>query len=154
ILTVAGRLDPAAVLDGLAEFMTPEAGKTLRGSLEQSLAPVFGKTMLPQLPDHLGPDWGICVAPPAANSALPQVTIAVRVRGSGQVEQSLRDALEAVTWLVRLGYNKDHTEPMRVKSVHQGEIEIKYLDAAELPKGFQPAYAIKGGFLIVASSPD
>ncbi|MFL5341322.1 MAG: hypothetical protein ACJ8F7_14345 [Gemmataceae bacterium] len=153
ILSVVGRIDPAVLLDALGEFMSPEARQGMRQSLEQSLAPVFGKKPLPQSAEQVGPDWGLCVAPPAANSAVPQVTVALRVRKGAEAEQSLLEALDGVTTLIRFGYNANHPEPIRVKTARQGEIEVKYLACDGFPPGFQPAYAVKNGFLVVASSP-
>ena len=46
-------------------------------------------------------------------------------------------------------------QPFHLKSVMQGKVEVKYFTNDKLfPPGFQPACALKDGFLILTTSPD
>src|SRR5205085_21794 len=53
-------------------------------------------------------------------------------------------------------YNlKNPDDPIRVDAIQQGKITIKVLTHPKLfPPGFRPAFAIKDGFLLIASSPE
>src|SRR5260370_13756730 len=127
IATVVGRIDLAAVVEAVAEFMTADARQAMRQSVEQSLAPILGKNGLPQIAGQIGPDWGICLSQPGANSAVPQLLLALRVRPEGNAEQALLDALDTVTTLVRVGYNANQAEPIRVKKLLQHKTQVQYL---------------------------
>lgn len=158
MFAAAFHLDPASWIDALSTFMTDEARASLKASLEQTLGPVFGKATLPLLPEHLGPDVGVCVsAPPTgAKAPVPQVVAAIRVRSgkeAGKLEQAILNAMDVLSTLVRLGYNANHAEPIRSATVRQGDVEVKYLASDGFPQGLEPAYALKGGYLVVASSP-
>ena len=155
IATVVGRIDPGALVEAVGEFMTPDARQAMQQSLDQSLAPVFGKNGLPQVAKQIGPEWGICLSPPGTKSAVPRLLLALRVRPEGNAEQALLDALDVVSTFVRAGYNANHPEPIRVKKTVLDKVEVKYLECdSGFPPGFQPAYAVKHGYLLVASSPD
>jgi hypothetical protein len=158
MLAIVGRTDLSASLDILTEFLTPDARQSLKGSLEQSLGSVFGKKELPQLPDHLGPDWGICVTAPSADSksVLPEIVAALRIRpgkDGKNVERSLLDAMDAIATLARIAYNSGHPDSVERKTVRFGNVDVVYLTGDGLPAGFEPAYAMKDGFLFVATSP-
>jgi hypothetical protein len=159
MLAVAGRFDLSATLDLVTAIMTPDARQSLKASLEQSLGSVFGKSDLPQLPDHLGPDWGFCVtAPPVDSKAvLPEFVVALRVRpgkDGAKVEQSLLDAMNKVATLAEIAYNFNHKDSLERKTTRAGDADVVYLTAAGLPAGVQPAYALKDGFLFIATHPD
>ena len=158
MVAITSRTDFAASLDVLTDFLTPDARQTLKGSLDQSVGSVFGKNNLPHLLGQIGPDWGICVtAPPSDSKAvLPEIVAALRIRPGkekGKVEQSILDGMDAVTTLACFAYNTSHPDSIARTKGRFGDVDVVYLTGDKLPLGFQPGYALKDGFLFVATSP-
>ena len=159
ILAVAGRVDSAALGELLGGFLTPEAGARLREAVDRGTGAALGKEVTKDVVPFLGPDCGLCVvAPPAGDKALvPQVLWALRVRPDGQVpplDQALVNALNTFATLAVFTYNSAHPDQMRLKTRVEDKIEVKYLVSDTcFPPGFQPAFALKGGYLLLASSP-
>jgi hypothetical protein len=158
MLRVSGRLDLPALLETLASFMTPDAQKALTGSFEKSLAPVVGKKNLEALFERFGPDWGICVsAPDSPKAVVPDVVVAVRVKPSadGKVEKSVLDACDTISTLLRVQLNAQADEPIRAETLRKDGVEVRYLTHDKLfPLGVRPAYALRDGFLVIASNPE
>jgi hypothetical protein len=54
-----------------------------------------------------------------------------------------------------LSYNSTHADQVRLRSAKQGDVDVRYLtNDKTFPKGLRPAFALKAGFLVVASSPE
>jgi hypothetical protein len=158
IFATAGNIDFRDFAKVLAEFLTEDNRKSMQETLEQNLGGVVGKNVLPLLPKQLGPDWGICIMPPAVASSLtPDLLLALRVRSTdeeNQIEQAVGDAMDALALLFRFNYNASHPEPVRQKVIRHDNVDIKCLvNDKGFPPGFQPAYTLKDGYLLVASSP-
>ncbi|HLW65377.1 MAG TPA: hypothetical protein VKS79_08670 [Gemmataceae bacterium] len=157
LLAIAGHTDFAVILEALGQFVSPEHRKSIHDSMEQNLGGVIGKDLLPLLPKHLGPEWGVCLTAPTSGSVTPEFLFALQVRPSpepNQVEQAVEDALDTVSTLLRFTYNASHAEPLRQKVLQDGKVRIKYLVQEQaFPPGFQPAFALKDGFLMIASTP-
>jgi hypothetical protein len=155
----AGRLDAAALVDAVAQFMTEEARKAARSALEKGPGPALARVYLDVLP-HIGPDFGWCVLAPtsAAKEWLPQGVAALRIRpGSGAktADQTILDLLNFFAYLALVDYNNKHEDRLSLKSTTVGQAEVKYFSNDKtLPPGVQPAFAFKDGYLLVASSPD
>ncbi|HLJ93589.1 MAG TPA: DUF3352 domain-containing protein [Gemmataceae bacterium] len=160
LLTAAGRLDIPALVEMVAEFFAPDAQKSLRAIVEGTVEAVLGRNMVQHILPNLGPDWGICLfAPPAGGRGwMPQVLGALRVRPgsmSAPVDLAVLNALNALATLAVFHHNGGQPGPLSLKSLLQDRIEVKYLvNDEQFPQGLQPAFALNGGYLIVASSPD
>lgn len=158
LLAVAGRIDAPALLDAIAEFLPDDTRKSFRDALAKGNVP-FGKVVKDVVP-NLGPDAGLCItAPKAGDKAwLPRVIWALRVRpGNGEVpaEQTLLDTVNFFGNLAVLDYNNKHSDRLVLKTANQDKIEVKYFaNDKRFPPGFQPAYAVKDGYLLLADSPD
>jgi hypothetical protein len=50
-------------------------------------------------------------------------------------------------------HNLKHAGQLRVKGLRQGQVEGKYVAGGGLPEGLEPAFALKAGYLVLASSP-
>jgi hypothetical protein len=107
----------------------------------------------------LGPDGGVCVtAPPsAAKDWFPRVVLALRVAGGGRsalVEQALLKALDVAAVAAVLGYNSEHKDnAVRLATATVDKREVKYLISdGGLPGGLQPAFTLRDGYLVLASS--
>ena len=162
LLTIAGRLDLPAALEMAEAFLAQPARQQLDNALEQHLGgPAemdFRKDILP----GLGPDMGFCLlAPPATQKAwTPQGLLALRV-GPGQAKSGLRvdqAVFTLTTFYARLAmmvHNLSGKEPIRLRSMLSDKGEVKYLtgDKVILP-GLQPAFALRDGYLVLATSPE
>jgi hypothetical protein len=158
MFATAGRVDVAALIELIGEFLDDDARKAIRESLERSVGPPLAKT-LREVAASLGPDLGMYVAAPDAGGAwFPEGVWAVRVRPatSGKaVEQTLMDALNAFANLAVLDHNSKNEDRLELKTVQQDKVEVKYfVNDKQFPPGLRPAYALKDGYLIVASSPE
>jgi hypothetical protein len=152
LLTMGGRVDASALAEALGEFMTPPARKAFadmvgRAGRAMGLEDV-GKEILP----YLGPDWGVCITAPQDKTAMPQVIAALRIRPGPNkvpVEQSLLKALEMASMLAVWNDSE-----LRLKTEVQGTVKVRYLSHPKASAlGYQPAFAFKEGYLVLASSP-
>jgi transcriptional regulator of met regulon len=156
LLAVAGRVDVAALLEMLGDFQTAEARASLSESLERGLGGPSGKDYLRELLPAIGPDVGLCLlAPPSSEKCpLPQAILAMRVHSEGGADEAL---LATVDFYARLAVLLQHGpgKSLSLKSIRQGKTEVKYLAGEGVfPSGVQPAYALKEGYLVFASSPE
>jgi hypothetical protein len=157
LFACAGRLSARDVLDFLGPLPT-DNGKTLREALDQTFGPIVGKDKLPVVLESLGPDWGLWALPPAPRSKLPVLIGAVRIAAEGEkaatVKKSLLQALEYGFQTARITYNAQHTDQLELREDTIDGVTITSLSGAGLPPGVQPCFAVKGGYLLVASSPE
>jgi hypothetical protein len=159
LLAVAGRVDLPALLDVLAGFLDESARPGLRAVLGNVIGPVLGQEMIEGILPNVGPDCGLCVvAPPTGGRDwFPHVLGVVRVRpGDGAIaaDVGLTGALQAFAMFVVREHNRQHGDRLRLRAVAQDGVEVKYLVNDErFPPGFRPAFALKDGYLVLASSP-
>src|SRR5262249_33959823 len=89
---------------------------------------------------------------------IPPVLIALRVRGDAggpSAERALGDAVRAYVELLVNAYNQLNAATMGLQTVLQDKAEVKFLtDESMFPPGFRPAFALKGGYLLLATSPE
>ncbi|MBL8795513.1 MAG: hypothetical protein JNM56_16530 [Planctomycetia bacterium] len=158
ILAAAGRFDVAAFLQLFTEFLDDTTKKGIRDSIDQSAGPAMGKMLRDLLPS-LGPDVGFCVlAPEKERGWFPDVLWATRVRSNADgkpAEQTLLDGLNFLAGLAVFDHNSKHADRLDLKSVQQDKLEVKFfVNPKQFPAGMQPAYTIKEGYLLFASSPE
>lgn len=157
ILTLAGRTNFADTLATVTEMTPPAKRAHLSDAAQRSVGAVTGLDFFKDILPNVGPDWGICILPPSAADPLPLGLIALAVRPGGgavAVDQALLRSLQLFAGLAVLDYNKNHPDAMRQQTTVQDKIEVRYLESAKLfPPGLQPAYALKDGYLLLASSP-
>ncbi len=161
MLAVCGRFDAAALYEVIAEFLTPEDRQAMRGALERTLGAVLDRDLVKDVLPYLGPDWGFLVMAPAADdrSWLPQLAFAVAVRPGADraapVDQLLLSAVEFAARLWVLSYNQQHKDQVVLKTTTQDQTRVHYLANDQgFPPGIQPAFALQGGFLVLANSPE
>jgi hypothetical protein len=154
ILTMGGRLDVAALGDTIAELMPPKERAKLKQDLRNSLGAVVD---IDQVLARVGPDWGFCLAAPADAAALPDALFALRIQPGPQdapVDQIVFNALQTGATLVVLGHNRSDKEPIKLRTMRQGDVVVKYLAGDQPGKDTpQPAFALKAGYLVLGSSP-
>jgi hypothetical protein len=162
LLAAAGRIDAAALVEVLSDFLPKEERQVLLNALGRNLGAALGKDFCKDVLPNLGPDVGLCVtAPPADDKAwFPHTVLALRVRpGSKEtpVDQALVRAVDFYALSLVFGYNRRHEPPdqLALKSVFQDKVEVKYLVNDRLfPPGLQPGYALQAGYLVLGSSPE
>ena len=108
---------------------------------------------------NVGPDWGLCILPAVTSSNVPMAMAALAVRPGKKdiaIDHALYRGVEFLAGLALFDYNRRHPEePIRLQTLRQDNVEIKYLKNDKLfPAGFQPAWALKDGYLLLTTSPD
>jgi hypothetical protein len=85
---------------------------------------------------------------------VPTVLVALAVK-AGNADKPVDQALfKSVDFFAKIAALQ-HPDAIRLQTMKQGKVEIKYLSSEKLfPPGFQPACALKDGFLLFATSPD
>lgn len=159
-LTIASRVDFAALAQTLTEFAPPEARKgfldALRKGLRAALELPLDDEGIAKLLAHLGPDWGLCLAAAPNPGDFPHVLAALAVQpgpAEHPVDQACLKALQFLAKLAVFQHNLTSEPPLRLQTVRQDSVEVHYLEGANLPSGLRPAFALKDGYLVVASSP-
>jgi enoyl-CoA hydratase/carnithine racemase len=160
LFAIAGRTDVQALVDLLGDFLADEARRSIRTAVEQSAGAVFGKQAVGNTLAALGPDWGLCiVAPPSSEKAWPaQVTAALRIqrgKNARPADLTVINGLNALAAMAVFSHNAGKPGSLSLNSVLQDNVEVRYLEnEQEFPPGFRPAFAVKGGYLVVAGSPE
>jgi hypothetical protein len=156
LFAVAGRIDPTALLDVLADFQTKEARTALAEALERTIGAPSGKDFAQDLLPSLGPDVGLCLLAPASTDKgpLPHAIIAVRVRSDKGAGEALLSAVDFYARQAQVAHRLQG-KAVTLKSLRQDDTDVKYLAGEGVfPPGVQPAYALKDGYLLFASSPE
>jgi hypothetical protein len=160
VLAVLGKVKADPFL-ALADTLTPPTVTPRpREQLDRDLGPIVGKDKLPAVLEALGPDWGFwAVAPEKGGGWAPEWTLAVKV-GPGKPGQTdpvkaILAAADAAAQFIRVGYNQAHADQIELREETVGGVTVKSLaNPIKFPAGFRPAYAMKGGYFVVASSPE
>ena len=161
LFSMAGRLDASALYEVLGEFVTRASRESMEAGLERSLGAVLGKDVIKELLPALGPDWGLCLMAPSARGKhwAPRTLFALKV-APGDTTDPIDQALlkGAHTWaqLAVLGHNsKSPGQPIVLRSLLGDKVRVRYLSGeGAFPPGIKPAFALKSGYLVLASSPD
>jgi hypothetical protein len=155
ILRIAGRLDAEALADTLAE-LTPAAARTNITDTSQRLGAPLGLDLARDVLPNIGPDWGVCITAGPKQTAIPVMVAALAVKpGKMAVDQALYKGAQVFAGLVVWGYNSSHPDSIRVQSTVLDKVEVQYLANDKVfPAGFQPAFALKDGYFLLATSPD
>jgi hypothetical protein len=153
MLALGGRLDVAAWNELLSGILPEENRKAIREAARRFAGPALGKKDTADVLPSLGPDWGFCVLAPRPEDKgwFPQTIWALRIQ-PGSIERALLNAMNSLALLGVFAYNGSHPDQITFHSLEK--MEGSYLtNDQEFPAGFQPAFALKDGFFILASSP-
>jgi hypothetical protein len=138
------------------------ARKTIQDAFQHGVGATLSRDLLSEVSRFVGPDWGICVWPPDshAQSWAPSAIAAVRLQSEAApaMEQRVLNGLNILARLIIAGVNAQTGARWHVRSVKQGDLEVRFIDcepmSADAAKGIRPAFACKGGYLVIASSPE
>jgi len=155
LLAVGGRLDAAAWNEFLSGILPEEHRKAIREAAQKFVSPALGKSDTTDLLPCLGPDWGLCVIAPRQEGKgwFPHTIWALRIQPGG-IDRALLNAVNSLALLGVLFYNGSHPDQITFNSLDKFKMEGSYLtNDKEFPAGFQPAFTLKDGYFILASSP-
>lgn len=146
LAAMAGRLD----LTPLGDLLGDQADM-----VQRQIGNLLGIEIFKDLLPNLGPDWGVCLLPPEGKHLIPQAIMAIRVQGGDKnIDKALYRGLDIAAALGVWEFNKSRKDGLRLTTIKQGDIEVKVLRGDQVfPAGFQPAFALKQGFLVIASTP-
>ncbi len=156
LVSVASSVDFAATFESLGELLPVKERQQMRALLQGSVSAItkldFAKDVLPQL----GPDFGLSILAGKEADALPQAILALAVKPGGKnIDKAAYDTLQLLAGLALLEHNKNNADPIRLLTLKQDKVEVKYFDGPKFfPAGLQPAFALKDGYLLLATSPD
>jgi hypothetical protein len=154
LLAIGGRFDAAAWNDFLSGLLPEEQRKAVREAARKFAGPALGKNVATDVLPLLGPDWAVCVLTPRTGDKgwFPHTIWALRIQPGG-IDRALLNALNSLALLAVFAYNGNHQDQMTFHALDK--MDGGYLsNDTEFPPGFQPAFTLKDGFLILASSPD
>ena len=161
LFALAGRLDLPQALALGKSFLSEPALKGLQDLLDKQIAPAVGREALPDLLQGVGPDWGVWLTAPgqADKGAIPDLTVALRVRAPESGDNALGDAvklgLNFAFQVFRVEYNKAHDDQFALRESKDDAGPIQHLENPKLlPAGVRPAFAQRGDFFLLASSPE
>jgi hypothetical protein len=161
LLAAGGRVDLSALYEMLAQFLTPASRDMLTAGLERGVGAMLGKDVVKEVLPAVGPDWGLCVMPPAAESKswAPRMLFAVRVeagKGLDPIDQALLTAVHSAAQMAVLGHNnKTPSQPISLRTIMLDKVRVRYLHGeGAFPAGVRPAFALKSGYLVLASAPE
>lgn len=157
VFALAGRTDFQALADGLLEATPAEVRRLVVDTVSKNVGAALGLDPFKDVLPNLGPDWGVCVLPAEAGKEFPQALAALAVKAGDEdhaVDQTLYQSTQFLAWLLVLQHNRTHDDKIVMRTTRQNGVEIKYLTQDRLfPAGFQPAWALKDGYLLLATSP-
>jgi hypothetical protein len=155
LLSVASRIDFSATFESLGELLPAKDRQQMRATLQQGVAALamldFAKDVLP----NLGPDFGFAVLPGKQSDPLPQAFLALAMKsGEKNIDKAAFETLQLLGNLALLEHNKTSADPVRFLAMKQDKIDVRYFDGPKFfPPGIQPAFALKDGYLVLATSP-
>ena len=156
IATLAARTDFAAAITALIYVLPDNNAEPSSTALERSLGAATGLDVLKDILPAIGPDWGIAVLPAKQSQSFPPLLTALAVKPNAKnVDQALSRRLHFVAVLALIDYNKKHADAIQLQTATQDKVDVKYLvNDKTFPAVFRPAWALKEGFLVIASTPD
>lgn len=146
LVAFAGKFRASELVEALSAANAP---MSLKAAAEQVLGPVFGKDKLPQVLAALGPQWALWAEQPK-DGFLPVIAAAVQVEGKA-AEKALDRGLSYGFNALRIAYNAGHTDQIELVETDDGITSL--VNEKGFPPGFQPSYAFKHGYLLIAGSP-
>lgn len=146
LFAVGGRLDLPGLVAVAESFQPP--GESASAELSASLGPLVGKANVPAVLAGVGPEW-VAWAEAPASGLVPEWTVAVRLAPAAG--KPVLQALDLGASLLRLAYNRDHTDTLDLRDETRVGRTVKSL-VGGLPQ--RPSYGLADGFLVLASSPE
>ncbi|MCS7045085.1 MAG: DUF3352 domain-containing protein [Gemmataceae bacterium] len=159
VAVVAGKVDVKGLVEGFHDLAPAELRKSVSETIRKTLGAALGLDPFTEVVPNVGPDAGVCLLSAQAGRQFPQLLAAVAVRPGNKdpaVDQAVFRAVQFFAGLAIFEYNRGRPDEARIRlrSQQQGDVEVKFLVQERVfPAGFQPACALKSGYLLLATSP-
>lgn len=158
VFAFAGKFDFADGAKTFSEMASEKDAKEAKDSLQRQFGSLLGLDVFKEIVPNIGPDLGLALYPASDPRQIPHALFALRVKpgkGDVAVDQALVKSLQLVVGFGLFDWNRKLPEPIRLKTLKQGSVEVHYLAHDKLfPAGFQPAFGLKDGYLIAATAPE
>lgn len=154
LFAISARTNISAFAETLLGFVEESKRKEMLDSISAGLGPFLPeKATLDSLAKGLGPDWGMWIEAPKPNarSWVPQAVLAIKKQDTDDgktSEETIRSGIQFLSTISRLASKN----APKLESTTIDQLEIKYLTHDSFPIGFRPAFAVKDGFIVFASS--
>ena len=155
LFAAAGRFHVESMATMLGTFLTDPDRKRVLEVIADASRPFLETEDFGPLTRGIGPDVGFWLTAPdaASKSWCPQATLAVKVGDGPDGQQAEQAALKGLDFLARFACFQH--KGLRVHTEKQGPVEVRYLThPTAFPPGFRPAFASKGGYVLVTDSPE
>ncbi len=158
LLAIGGRFDFVALSEVIGEFMTPASRQQLHTQARKVFTALAKKDLVKDVLAHVGPEWALVViAPSDTGHLLPVALFALRGAGdrAAMLDGMLLDQLNKFSVLAEVFHAQNFPEkPLLPKKGTFGKQDVNYLESEVFPPGVRPAFALKDGFLLLASAPE
>jgi hypothetical protein len=154
LFAAVGRLHPESLVAVLGAFLTDVDRKKVLDTIADATRPFLESEDLAPLVRGLGPDAGFWITrpDPADKTWCPQGILAVKRADGPDGQKAEEAALKGLDFVARLACLSQ--KELRIHTMKQGPVEVRYLThPSAFPPGFRPGFAAKGGYLLVAGSP-
>jgi hypothetical protein len=154
MIAAVGRIDPESFATMFAPFLADDDRARIIEAIADATRPFLETEDFSPLLRGIGPDIGFWITPPdpAEKTWCPQGVLAVKIADNPEGKQAEEAALRGLDFVARLASLTN--KGLRVHSEKQGQINVQYLThTSAFPPGFKPAFASKGGYIVVADSP-
>lgn len=154
LFAAVGRIHLESFASLLSTFLTDQDRIKVFDAIGDAARPFLESDNFATLARGLGPDVGFWLSAPIAESKtwVPDAMLALKVASTPEGKQAEEAALKGLDFAARFLCLSQ--KGMRIHSEKQGPVNVQYLTHPELfPTGFKPAFASKGGYLLVAGSP-
>ena len=154
LFAAVGRIHPESLSSMLSAFLTEQDRSRVIETIADATRPFLESDDLAPLLRGIGPDFGFWIMPPdpAEKTWCPQAILAAKIADGPEGKQAEQAAIKGLDFLARLACLSD--KKLRIHSEKQGALNVQYLTHANaFPPGFRPAFTSKGGYIVVAGSP-
>lgn len=157
LISAALPVDFAGVFKQVQQLMPEKDVRGINDLVQNKVGAATGLNVLGDVLPNLGPDIGFCVSLPEG-TAIPQAIVALAVKPLPKerpADQAIAKAIAMGVGAGILAHNLNNPHPFKLEKITQGMIELTVVKNEKLlPPGVHPTYALKDGFLLVASSPE
>ncbi|HKB03497.1 MAG TPA: hypothetical protein VKD90_14840 [Gemmataceae bacterium] len=155
LFALVGRFHAESMTAMLGSFLTEQDRRKVLDGVARMSKTFFKPDDLGPVTRGFGPDVGFWVTKPdaASHTWCPQALLAVKLADGPDGRKAELAALKGLDFLARLASLSE--KDLSVFEEQQGAVPVTGLTSAGLfPPGFRPCFASKGGYLLVAGSPE